>query len=51
MHGWIRDLVGVPRYTSSARVSPRFRQRRDNVRRINDIYIFGEHVVQYSCTI
>lgn len=44
-------MVGVPRYTSSARLSPRLPQRRDNVRRIDDIYIFGEHVVQYSCTI
>ena len=47
----LRMGVGVPRYTSSACLAPRLRQRRDNVRRINDIYIFGEHVVQYSCTI
>jgi hypothetical protein len=41
----LRARVGVPRYTSSARLSPRLQQRQDNAR-CNYICNFDEHVVR-----
>jgi hypothetical protein len=41
----LRTRVGVPRYTSSARLSSRLQQRQDNAR-CNYICSFDEHVVR-----